>query len=396
MRRHVCVLLSAFALIGSVIVLGPRSDAAAKAPIKIQAGAMNENAPYEYNRFYPDVLRVHRGQTVQIGIFGFHTFTYSKVRHGFFRSDELPGTYAIPEQSVFGTDCGRGGVACVLTPKTTFAGSAVPIFSQDPVAVKVDLPPGRYTYFCQIHSTMSGTFQVVANSAPVPSQKQIDAQIASAVRRDTAAADAQFRRNQVPVSKVDADGVRTWRVLVGDATPDNHVQFLAYMPGTLPIAAGDRIRYEMRGAFKGDPHTVTFPAAAAGTSMIPAPNGLAGFSINMSCDPDDTTSGLPGVLGVWGAPGPFGAFPGCPANREIIWAPWMTSANHAPGDTVATPATYHDSAVLFPKNVPNSFRKPPGGPAFPSSFDANFPSAGTFTYACDVHGDFMTGTVEVT
>jgi plastocyanin len=389
--RRAATLLSVFVLIGSFLVLGPRSDAAPPAPLKIQAGAIPKgNAPYEYTRFYPEAVKVHRGQTVRMNIFGFHTFTYSKVgRAGFFRADELPGTYALPEQSLIGSDCGRGA-PCVLTPKTTFAGSAVPLFSGDPVDIKVDLPPGRYTYFCQIHATMSGTIDVVGPGDSIPSQKQVNAQIASAVRKDTAAADALFRRDQVPVSKVGADGVRTWRVLVGDATPDTAVQFLAYLPGKLSIAAGDRVRFEMRGAFKGDPHTVTFPAAAAGTSMLPMPNGLAGFSVNLSCDPDDTTSGLPGAVGFWGILGPP-----CPANLEALWAPWMTSGHPSPGNLVATPATYHDSGVLAGTRLPKNFRSVPDRPAFPSTFDAEFPGAGSFTWACTVHGDFMTGTVDV-
>ncbi len=392
--RRASTLLAAFLLVGSFVVLGSPSGATApKAPLKIQAGAVPKgNAPYEYNRFYPDVVQVHRGATLRVGIFGFHTFTYAKAgRSSFLRTDEVPGTYAWPEESVFGSGCGRGGTPCELTAKTTFASSAAPLFDGSPVDVKVDLPPGRYTYFCQIHVTMSGTIDVVGDGASVPSQKQVSAQIASLVRKDTAAADALFRKDQLPVSKVDADGVRTWRVLAGDATPDNHVQFITYLPSKLTIGAGDRVRFVMKKGFGGDPHTVTFPAAAVGDSALPLPNGLGGFGVNLSCDADDPTSGVPGVIGFWGVIGPP-----CPASLEVIWAPWMIESHPAPGNLVALPASYHDSGMLLGPKYPKSLRSTPDtGRAFPSVFDADFPAAGSFSYACNVHGDFMTGTVDV-
>jgi plastocyanin len=391
--RRTATLLSAFALIGSFVVLGPRSDAAAPASLKVQAGAVPKgNAPYEYNRFYPDVVKVHRGQTLRVGIFGFHTFTYAKAgRSSFLRADEIPGVYAWPEESVFGSGCGRGGTPCVLAPETTFASSAAPLFDGSPVDVKVDVPPGRYTYFCQIHVTMSGTIDVVANSVAIPTQKQVNEQVASAVRKDTAAADKLFKADQVPVSKVDADGVRTWRVLAGDATPDNHVQFLTYLPSKLAVEAGDRVRFVMKNQFAGDPHTVTFPAAAVGTSDVPVPNGLAGFGVDLSCDVDDPKSGLPGVIGFWGVLGPP-----CPASLEVVWAPWMIDPHPAPGNLVALPASYHDSGMLIGPKYPKALRSlPDGGRPFPSSFDADFPAEGSFAYACSVHGDFMTGTVDV-
>jgi plastocyanin len=379
-------------LIGSV--LGVSSAQAKPSVIQIQAGALhptNSDAPYEFTRFYPDSVKVHPGDTVRWKILGFHTVTFSKIgRAGFFRRDEIPQTYAWPEESAFGSGCGQAANPCTVNPSTKFVGSGAPLFSNEPVNVKVNLPVGKYTYFCQIHAGMSGTIEVVKVSTALPAQAQINAVIKSAVRKDAAAMDKVFKADQIPVSRIDADGVRSWQVKVGDITPDNHVQVIAYLPGTLKISSGERVHFSIPKTSLGDPHTVTFPTELVG-NFDPVPHGLGPFGVNLSCDADGRASGAPGVLGLWGQMG----IPTCPANLELILAPWMTSAHPAAGNAVLTPATYHDSGWLAPAREPKSFNKLPDGGGLPSTFDAEFPAAGEFSYACDVHGDFMTGTVTV-
>jgi plastocyanin len=324
---------------------------------------------------------------------GFHTITYSKQpRDGFFRRDEAPDTYAFPERTIFGSGCGQAK-PCEFDEKTKFASSSPLLFEERPIAAKIDLPPGKYRYFCQIHPAMEGKIQVVDDRAAVATQKQVDAQIASLVRADTAIADALFKADQKPVSKVDADGARTWQVHLGDTTPNNHVLILAFMPGNLDIAPGDKVHYAFRSRVQMDPHTVTFPTQAVGGFQDPPgiPYGLGGFSINFTCDPDDPDGGAPGFPALIGPSGPE-----CPANLEAQWAPWMTQAHTAPGNQVPTPATYHDSGNLFAKDMPKNFRTlPDTGRAFPSTFDAQFPAPGKFTYECDVHVDLMTGSINV-
>lgn len=389
-RRFVSVVSIVLALVGSVLS-GPSAQAK-PVVVKIQAGAIhptNKDAPVEFTRFYPDVLKVRRGQTVRWGIFGFHTITFLKSgRTGFFRNDELPGTYAFPEKSALGTGCGAAAQPCVLTKKSTIVSSGFP-FTFESFDVKVDVPPGNYAYFCQVHPAMSGAVEVVASNRKSPSQGQIDAQIKSAVRKDAAAVDKVFMADQVPTSKIDADGVRTWQVLLGDETPDHHAQIIAYLPTDLKIGVGDRVRYVYPERSKIDPHTVTFPAQASGPSDPPA--GLAGLGILFGCDFDSPTDGLPGIPGLWAVMGPP-----CPASLEVLWSRWMTEAHPAPGNSVSSPSTFHDSATLFPKRVPKNFRTlPDTGRALPSSFEAMFPAAGDFSYQCNIHGDFMTGSVNV-
>jgi plastocyanin len=374
------------------LVVGPGATAKPK-PLTIQAGAVhpsNKEAPYEYTRYYPDVLTVHSGQMVRWKIMGFHTVTFAKGgRSGYFRADELPGSYPFPQRTIFGSGCGRGGNPCVVNAKTSYAGSAPPLLDGSPVDFKIDLPPGTYKYFCEIHSTMSGKIRVVADGVSVPSQQQVDKQITKAVRADSAAMDSVYKADQKPVSNVDADGVRTWRVLVGDGTRDGHVQVIGFLPSSLDIPAGDRVRFTHRSAFAGDPHTVTFPTQLSG-GFDPVPNGLGAFGLVPSCDFDDPLSGLPGIPGQWGFAGPP-----CPATLELVWAPWMTEGHPAPGNAVLTPASYHDSGLLLPERVPKNFRTLPNGAGLPSSFDADFPAPGTFSFQCDVHLAPMNGSINV-
>lgn len=396
MRRAACIALSVVALVGATIAAPVGSDAAPKGgKLVVQAGAAhptNKNAPYEYTRYYPEVLNIHRGQTVSWKILGFHSITFSKSgQPGFYRPDEAPGTYAIPERW-FATGCGQSGQkACVLKSSTPFLSSGAPFFSGGPFATTFDVPPGGYTYFCVVHPGMKGTINVVPNNKPVKTQRQVDAEIASQARADSANADALFRADQKPVSTVNADGQRVWRGLLGDSTRDNHVSILAFMPSNLEIAAGDKVEYTYRDYTVNEVHTVTFPTEATG-SFEPVPHGLGAFGIYFSCDPDSPTSGAKGVPGMWGAIGPP-----CPANFEFAFAPWMTQAHPAPGNQVLTPAMYHDSGMLLPKRTSKGFRVlPDTGATLPSTFEAEFPAAGTFTYECNIHVDFMTGSVSVT
>ena len=397
MRRSTFVVLSVLALVVGASVAAPgTSDAVAKGgKVVVQAGAIhptNRDAPYEYTRYYPEVLNVHRGQTVVWKIFGFHSITFSKTgKPPFYRTDELPGTYAIPERWAFASDCGRSSKPCVVQATTKFLSSGPPLFSGDPFTAKIDAPPGSYAYFCTVHPGMKGTIRVVGAAAPVPTQKQIDAQIASAVRADSAAADALFRADQKPVSTVNAEGQRVWRGLLGDSTRDNHVSILAFMPTNLDIGAGDAVHYVFRDHTVNELHTVTFPTQATG-GFDPFPHGLGGFGIYFSCDFDGPTAGLKGVPGLWPVMGPA-----CPAALELVHAPWMTEGHPAPDNQVLTPATYHDSGLLIPQASSKGFRfLPDTGRELPSSFDAGFPAAGTFTFECNIHVDLMTASITVT
>jgi plastocyanin len=399
-RRVVNKVRAVLAVIVALVasVLACPAARAGPGTLTIRAGAVhptNRDAPYVYTRYYPDVLQVHRGQTVRWTFEQTHSVTFSKAaRPGWYRPDEIPDTYAVDERFGFGaTDCGLVGLKpCTFTASTAFLSSGVSRVRQEqPFEVRVDAPPGTYTYFCTLHPAMSGAIQVVRDTVVVRTQKQLDAYARSDVRADSKAADAVFRADQKPVSTVDAGGRRVWRGLLGDSTPDKHVSIVAFMPADLDAAAGDKVRYVFRDHAINEPHTVTFPTEVSG-GPPPGPVGLGTFALFPACDFDGRTSGLPGVRGLWGA----SPVPACPANFEVLHAPWMTRGHPAPGNQVMTPATYHDSGLLIPRGSSMGMRRlPDTGRVLPWTFEAEFPNTGSFKFECNLHADVMTGSVNV-
>lgn len=129
---------------------------------------------------------------------------------------------------------------------------------------------------------------------------------------------------------------QTWSVRVGQETPDQAIQGMAFLPANVYVDAGDTVAWTARSA---EIHTVTF--LAAGQSL-------------------ESTQ-------------PFN--PGDP-----------TQLFKQGGDSYDG-HSYYNSGVMT--NVTNS-----GFPAV-TSYHLRFPTAGTFTYYCLVHGAMMKGTVHV-
>ncbi len=385
-------LIFAMAVLGSTLG-APNNAIAQDYDYLVQAGALhptNPEAPFEYTRFYPDVLQVHRGQTVRwefLGnpeiIGGFHSVTFSADgRPPILRADELPGTYAFTEKWLLGSGCGHPGEpVCELDEDTEFLSSGVPAFEGEAFDVKVDLPPGTFGYVCTVHPAMKGSLQVVPDDEPdpLPTSDEIAAAVEEQIQADTEAADELFAADQVPVSTV-VDGQRVWTVRLGDSTEDDHVSINAFMPSDLEIEAGDKTVFSSRERAANEVHTVTFPQEAA-------LSGLQAFFL--ACDLDDPETGAPGI------PGDFNP-DNCPDTTEVRLHTWMTDQLAAPGNLVPTRATYHNSGMLIPPGAPDSFRKlPDTGRTLPSSFEAEFPVAGRFVYGCLIHEAGMAGSIQV-
>jgi len=127
--------------------------------------------------------------------------------------------------------------------------------------------------------------------------------------------------------------VRTWNVQVGQESPDDAIQGMAFLPGTIWVNVGDRITWT---AMAGEIHTVTF--LAKGHSLTPF-------------DPFDPT-----ML-------------------------FRQGGRHYDG------VSYYNSGIMT--DEPDS--------GFPASrtYTLTFDKAGTFTYWCLVHGTMMKGVVKV-
>lgn len=401
MKRRALVALIAIVLgtvTGSVPAQADAYD------VRVQVGAAPPNGatlPFSYTRFYPEIVRVHPGQTILFDtreVFDLHTVSFwppgNANRPVTFRADEGPDRFAVNEPLWQRSPCGDDGKpACELTGGNQYLSSGLSALYGPRWRVTVDAPAGTTIgYLCQVHPDMVGTIDVVEPDVSLPSQVQIDAETERQVRKDTNEATA-YRSMLDARREKRWDGQRNiWTVLVGARTPSRHVSIMAYLPSSLGgLRRGDAVEFVSSGMGH---HSVTFPTELVGPKAPGPDSRLSSAAIHPACDPDDPSSGAPGL---WGVYAPLSPVP-CPANFELVISPWLASPHPAPSNQVWTQATYHDSGLMWSEEAPESARGRPAGSGayFPSTFVAEFMTNNTFRYACTVHGaDYMAGTVTV-
>lgn len=386
-------------------VAGTSTAEALPADWEVLAGAVhptNPEAKYEYTRFYPEMLRVRRGQIVRwtfhgpnlrLGSepYGLHTVSFlpgqDRAGNNILREDEY-ATVGFRDDVFFGSRCGRTGQPlCEVSSTDDFVSSGfTSVFDASPFRARIDLPQGTYSYFCLIYPEMNGTIEVVPSATTLPSQAQIDQIVEQQIAEDSANADARVAELSEPRSEV-VDGIRTWDVHAGAFTEDAHVELPKFLPASLPIEAGDRVRFLATDFV----HNVAFPANLVG-GPTPAPHGLGGLAILPSCDFDEPTGGAPGVIGLWRI-----RMPDCPAHLELLYMPWVARVVRAPGNAILSEASYHNSGIIASSSFPDTHRPPAvTGLTWATGFDADFPVAGTFAFRCMVHPALMTGSITVT
>ena len=128
----------------------------------------------------------------------------------------------------------------------TFDGSSTinisPLGPPGPVDVHVSAQPGTYNFLCRIHPGMSGTLKVVAADAKVPSQADVDQQVAKQVSKDLKGAwQADKKANHDAISQ-NKDGSRTLHVTAGTSSKDGKVALLEFFPRNLDAKPGDNGR----------------------------------------------------------------------------------------------------------------------------------------------------------
>jgi len=352
---------------------------------------------FEYLAYYPDHLRVHRGDTVRFRRDGFHTVTFSPAgepRRSWLRRDESAGVAAVEFRDPM-AGCGHdpGLPACVLSSASSVLSSG-----WDDLAVTVDLDVGTYEYYCTVHEGMQGAVEVVPAADPIASPAEVSTARAEQVAADTVTAAALLAANQkFPVEYV-GDHLR-WTVKAGDITADDRVAVLRYMPSNLTIAPADEVVFVVPGVGQRpagrdedgtEIHTATFPH-----DPVLAQFGLVRY-LNPACDPDDPRAGASGVPAQYPA-----VFAGCPpgTNFELLLHPtaW-TSPTRAPDDTVLTPLTVHDTGLLGPDgDVCRTACDPWTQTGFPArSPNTTFPTEGNFPFVCLVHPEWgMAGSITV-
>jgi plastocyanin len=388
-HRRLLVFLAGVAFAVTAWAAPSTAQDSTEADHVVLVGALAPGAEQKMHQFYdffPRDLQVHQGDTVrwESPSFhfdqAFHTVTFTPDPEGLLplRDDELPGTVAFNEPAFFNTGCGRAGQEpCELSDPTEHVNSGTPILHLDeeeaiePFSARIDYPPGVYRYVCALHyPVMEGTVEVVPDDVPLnnPSAEELEALVTA---ESAAAHELEAERSRP--TYVEEGGRRIWLATAGARTRDRGgVGVVGFMPASLEIAAGDTVRW----TDEDEAHSVTFP----GASEVPIM-----FSAN--CESDEPDAGLPGVplLGLLPVTG-NGACP--PGWTFEITINELGRPQPAPGNAVASPATWHHSGFMSPTDQRGHWDAP-------TVFEATFPVPGEFTYRCYVHPEVMTGSVIV-
>ncbi len=268
-------------MLGQLVVAAPVGAATGQATVTADMpSAVPAGRLWSFNDFFPRTVTVRAGSDLQFLNEGFHTFTVLPAGDTAKQDwqtngaaiDDTDDTALNPN----GTTHAAFNIPALLPtcgpaplPQCTFDGSSTINVSAlgppGPVDVHVTAQPGTYNFLCRIHPGMSGTLKVVAADAKVPSQAEVDQQVAKQVSKDLKGAwQADKKANHDAISQ-NKDGSRTLHVTAGTSSKDGKVALLEFFPRNLDAKPGDTVVFTPRSP--NEPHTVTFPMDF-GTDMI--------------------------------------------------------------------------------------------------------------------------------
>jgi plastocyanin len=391
---------AATSLVAGSLAIGvsPVGAAGAPPPLTItadQPAAVPAGHLWAFNDFFPRSLTVHKGQTIQVAIQGFHTATF--LPKGSSAAAELkangvvtadaddtasnPGgqTHSqlrIPAILPTSQTCGTAKAPCSFTGAAVVSSGAPLGPTTGPFVVTINAPVGVYTLLCRIHPGMTGTIRVAPASAPVTGAAALAAGVKRQIAADVTAGLLAEKQGSVVSSSTLPDGHTLWMVNVGASSPARHVTILEFLPGTLSVHPGDLVTWTSPAA--NEPHTVTFPGDLH-TDQVPL------------CEDATTGTDTPATPTVIPPTGPFdfacGTRPG-PADEVEL----------APGNGVRTllDATTVSDSGLLASGAARAAYGLPASAAFSTwtiGVSASAP-AGTYTFVCQIH-DGMKGTLVV-
>ncbi len=388
-------------LVGGLVAAAPSPDAAPDVAV-VAMGAVDPEAVdptaepggdgrtdrFEYLAFYPERLRVHRGDTVLFRRDGFHGVVFAPdpdAQPLHTRRDELPGSGAMQWIDPTDPTCGADvASACVLSD-----GQQVLTSGWSSMHLRFDVPAGTYAFFCGLHEGMRGEVEVVADDEVADDPAAVERERQRQVEADTGAGARVIAAGQVPEVEV-VDGRRVWQVRAGDFTADGRVAVLRFLPANLEVEPGDEVEFVVPDAPRREIHTASFPASAW-------PFGFFSY-LDPRCDPDDPSTGSPGVslqyaLVLAGTECPAGA------TMDFGLQPWAyRTPISAPGAVLATPSTVHDTGWLAPASSTCRFACDPWDDAvrMPDRSRVQLSAEGVFSYQCNIHPEWgMAGSIRV-
>lgn len=419
-RWRTAVAAASVFMLGQLVLAVPVGAVTGPATVTAdQHSAVPAGRLWSFNDFFPRTVTVQTGTDLQFINQGFHTFTVLPAGTTA-KQDEHANGLAVDDTDDTGLNpngtthselnqpallptsltCGSSADPCAFDGHSVVssgAPAAPPAAPPAPFVVHVSADPGTYVFVCRIHAGMTGKLRVVAVDAQVPSQAQVDKQVAKQVKHDLAGAWAADRQAEHDVAKLnlaaawkakhdavkhDGDGAwvadrkaehdaakhdrdrsRTLYVTAGTSSRDGKVALLEFFPRNLNAKPGDKVVFTPKSP--NEPHTVTFPGDL-GTEFVPfCENGttdVLGLTGCNSGPPDELE--LDGGNGVWHVtqPGPGGTV----SDSGIIGSPRLAKAFGAAKTDILNKWTISLAGA----------------------------APGTYTYVCQIH-DGMEATITV-
>jgi plastocyanin len=123
--------------------------------------------------FTPTILQVHRGDTVMWHIDGFHNVHLGDAAAEMFLMSEVDGQQTLVLNPVVAFPTIEDGAMYQGGDAATSPPLEAPVLT---FSLVMDVEPGRYQYFCDIHPGMTGVIEVVADDVEIPTPTEASAQ----------------------------------------------------------------------------------------------------------------------------------------------------------------------------------------------------------------------------
>jgi plastocyanin len=243
--------------------------------------------------FAPQDLQVHRGDTVTWAVTGFHNIHFENALSELIIAPEVDGqplpqlnpAVAIP--SIDNGGIFQGGDANSGLPLDPANASAT-------FSLVMDVEPGTYAYFCDIHPGMVGTITVVDSATAVPSPSEAFEIGAGELAMHAGGAVQTAMEASMQPPAVNEDGA----LEVSAGLQAGTAAVLQFFPSVAVIDAGQSVTWSVADSSM-EPHFVAWPPAPPGSefNIIPqegAPPIIALNEIALGTTADGETIGTEG------------------------------------------------------------------------------------------------------
>lgn len=215
--------------------------------------------------FGPQTLQVHRGDSVTWVLGGFHNIHFEQALSDLVIAPEVDGQ-PLPQfnpailfptidngAAYQGGDANSGISLDPTTPMLTFS-------------LVMDVTPGSYGFFCDIHPGMVGLITVVDDSTPIPSPNEVlQKATAELAATNGAGVQAAIEASAQPPSLGD-DGT----LMISAGLQAGSAAVLNFFPSVAVIDAGQGVTWTIPENSM-EPHTITWPPLPPGSEFTPIP-----------------------------------------------------------------------------------------------------------------------------